>query len=99
MRATAKRDSGEDPSQALHERYDSDIEAFDDLTGDLLDPTMMAEARKEEIIYFKKMGVYEKVDIQESFKATGKAPIAVRWVDVNKGDSRTPNYRSRLVAT
>ena len=50
MRATAKSDSGEDPSQALHERYGSDIEAFDDLTGDVLDAAMMAEARKEEIM-------------------------------------------------
>ena len=44
------------------------------------------------------MGVYEKVAIQEAYDATGKAPIAVRWVDVNKGDSQSPKYRSRLVA-
>ena len=44
------------------------------------------------------MGVYEKVDVAESWKETGKAPIAVRWVDINKGDSKEPNYRSRLVA-
>ena len=44
------------------------------------------------------MGVYEKVDIGESWEQTGKAPIAVRWVDINKGDSIKPNYRSRLVA-
>ena len=28
----------------------------------------------------------------------GNSPIGVRWVDVNKGDSNCPNYRSRLVA-
>ena len=33
MRVAAKSSSGEDPSQALHERYGNDIEAFDDLTG------------------------------------------------------------------
>ena len=44
------------------------------------------------------MGVFEKVGIDESFKITGKAPIAVRWVDVNKGESIHPRYRSRLVA-
>ena len=44
------------------------------------------------------MGVYDKVDIAEAWKETGKAPIAVRWVDINKGDSKTPLYRSRLVA-
>ena len=44
------------------------------------------------------MGVYEKVDINEAWSETGKAPIAVRWVDINKGDTANPNYRSRLVA-
>ena len=29
---------------------------------------------------------------------TGKGPISVRWVDINKGDDENPNYRSRLVA-
>ena len=58
----------------------------------------MKAARREDIAYFKSMGVYEKVDIAESWKETGKAPIAVRWVDINKGDSKEPNYRSRLVA-
>ena len=27
-----------------------------------------------------------------------KDPITVRWIDINKGDAQTPNYRSRLVA-
>ena len=43
------------------------------------------------------MDVYEKVPIEECWKATGKGPIGVRWVDINKGDSTNPNYRSRLV--
>ena len=29
---------------------------------------------------------------------SGRPPISVRWVDVNKGDEANPNYRSRLVA-
>ena len=32
------------------------------------------------------------------YEVTGKTPIAVRWIDINKGDSALPNYRSRLVA-
>ena len=56
------------------------------------------KARREEIKYFNEMGVYTKVDLKESWDETGKAPIAVRWVDINKGDSSNPNYRSRLVA-
>ena len=79
-------------------RCSDNLEAYDDLTGDVLDPELMKKARKEEIEYFRQMGVYDKVKIEESLKVTGKAPIAVRWVDVNKGDSANPKYRSRLVA-
>ena len=31
-------------------------------------------------------------------RRTGRPPISVRWVDVNKGDDLNPRYRSRLVA-
>ena len=34
----------------------------------------------------------------EAYRVTGKRPISVKWVDVNKGDDLNPNYRSRLVA-
>ena len=36
--------------------------------------------------------------MQEAWKLTGRPPISVRWVEVNKGDDDNPNYRSRLVA-
>ena len=32
------------------------------------------------------------------WEVTGQDPIAVRWVDINKGDAAHPDYRSRLVA-
>ena len=44
------------------------------------------------------MGVYAKVPKQECWEQTDKDPIAVRWIDINKGDAENPNYRSRLVA-
>ena len=47
--------------------------------------------------YLRAVRVYEKVDVGECMRATGKRPIAVRWVDINKGASAQPNYRSRLV--
>ena len=72
--------------------------AVDDVTGQQLDPALMRAARKEEIAYFKSMGVYEKCDVAEAWQETGKAPIGVRWVDINKGDTQSPLYRSRLVA-
>ena len=83
---------------ALHEYDHDDMKAFDDVTGQELNPQLMMKARQDEIQYFREMGVYEKVDIEECWKAIGKAPIAVRWVDINKGDTANPNYRSRLVA-
>ena len=52
--------------------------AVDDVSGHMLDPSMMIKARRDEIKYSKEMGVYEKVDISESWGETGKAPIAVR---------------------
>ena len=96
--AVSKGDAAGNPSESLHEADGEGLVAWDDVSGQELDPKLMKAARREEIKYFKEMGVYDKVDIAEAWKATGKAPIAVRWVDINKGDSQSPLYRSRLVA-
>ena len=74
------------------------MEAYDDVSGQPLDPALMIKARKSEIEYFRDTGVYEKVDIKECWNVTEKAPIGVRWVHISKGESANPNYRSRLVA-
>ena len=50
------------------------------------------------MLYFKDKKVYTQVARDEAIRLTGRAPIAVKWVDVNKGDDEEPNYRSRLVA-
>ena len=42
------------------------------------------------------MKVYDRVDKAEMIRRGGKI-IKTRWIDVNKGDSQRPNYRSRLV--
>jgi hypothetical protein len=55
-------------------------------------------ARMEEIEEFRKRRVYEKVPLKQCMERTGKAPIKVRWVDINKGDDVNWEYRSRLVA-
>ena len=97
-----------DPSGELHEEPLTEMSetrmsphcwfATDDLSGADLVPELVAEARKEEIKYFKSRRVYEKVPIEECRHQTGKPPIGVRWVDINKGDETFKNYRSRLVA-
>ena len=73
-------------------------EAWDDVSGAQPDPTAVRAARIEEVEYIHKMALYTKVPLTECKNKTGKAPISVRWIDVNKGDLGKPNYRSRLVA-
>ena len=68
-------------SSKCHEE-DGQLVAWDDVTGAMLDP------RKAEMVYFKKMKVYEKVPKSQCYNETGKAPIGVRWVDVNKQDEK-----------
>ena len=97
-RLVATVGAGECPAATLHENDGNGMVAFDDVSGQALNPALMLAARRDEMKYFRDMGVYEKVDVAESWSETGKAPIAVRWVDINKGDSVNPNYRSRLVA-
>ena len=72
--------------------------AWDDVSGTQLDPEKVVEARKDEMSEYKKHKVYVKVPIKECYEQTGKAPVQVRWIDINKGDSESPDYRSRLVA-
>ena len=72
---------------------------FYDVSGNPLESSRVRAARREEIDEFKRRGVYTKVPVEECWRVTGRAPIGVRYVDVNKGDHVHPNYRSRLVAT
>ena len=71
---------------------------FDNISGEELKGDMVREARREEMLEVKKHNVYEKVSFEECWRVTGKPPIGTRWVDVNKGDTVHPEYRSRLVA-
>ena len=75
-----------------HERF------VDDITGQPLDPELCRIARKKELDYFHSKGVWDMRRISEAWAKTGRPPITVRWVEVNKGDDEAPNYRSRLVA-
>lgn len=101
MVESGKRDfelqAKENPSQVLHEDVE-DWWAKDDVSGEALDPAKVKEARREELAYFRSMGVCEKVPIEMAIKETGRKPIAVRWIDINKGDNDNLVYRSRLVA-
>ena len=78
-----------------HEDDHQELIAFDDVSGAELDPKMVQKARKDEIEYVRSMNLYTKVKISECLQQTGKKPIAVRWIDVNKGDAKNPNEITR----
>ena len=51
---------------------------YDDITGESLDPALVADGIKEEMDTYKSHGVYNKVPIHECIQNTGKKPIKVR---------------------
>lgn len=67
----------------------------DEITGEEIDSDSVQRARQEEVEYFERMGVLEKVPYERAHERTGRRPIAVKWVDVVKAGGK---YRSRLVA-
>ena len=73
------------------------IVIIDATTGQILDERLVKKARQLEMVHFETKGVYTKVPTIEVIAKTGRQPIAVRWVDVNKG-GESPNYQRRLVA-
>ena len=69
-------------------------EFFDDVHGKWREKNRAIEARRLELEFFRKMGVYTKVPRAQ---AGNNKIIATRWIDTDKGDAENPNYRSRLV--
>ena len=70
----------------------------DDLTGQPLSPELCRNARATEIDDFRDKKVWTIRKVNEALRRTGKPPINVRWVEVNKGDDINCKIRSRLVA-
>ena len=55
-------------------------------------------ARQEEIGYMQSGHIWDEVPVEECGAQTGKGPVSVRWVDVNKGGPDKMEVRCRLVA-
>ena len=72
--------------------------AWDDVADIGLDLGEVKRARAEEVDFLRKEGVYEKIPVEECWRATGHGPTSVKWIDTNKGTVERPVYRSRLVA-
>ena len=83
---------------AGHQSQANEKDIVDATTGQVLRRELVTAAKRVEMEYFQSKRVYDKVPRSEAFEKMGKAPITVKWVDVNKGDDAEPNYRSRLVA-
>ena len=62
---------------------------WNDMSGEPFDPKLVREAREEEMRELRKHNVYSKAPVSECWAETGKAPIGVRWVEINKGDKST----------
>ena len=67
-------------------------EYYDDISGRELDPDLVVTARREEVEFIRKMGVWREVD-----RPKDQPVLKGRWVDINKGDTEKPRYRSRYV--
>ena len=76
---------------------DGDQELRDRSTGLPLNTEMVKKARELEMQHMEELEVLEDSDRDACMAETGRSPIPTDWVDINKGDSLRPNYRSRLV--
>ena len=81
-----------DPGQGFTGKF------VDGMSGQVLNDSLVAEARRKELEYFTSKGVWRKRLLSEAFAKTGRRPISVRWVDVNKGDQQEYDIICRLVA-
>ena len=75
------------PGPVPREEEDESQESMwcvDDVTGHELDPTAVRRARREEIECYRRMDAFEVVPVSRCWEATGRAPIGVRWLDIDK---------------
>ena len=68
---------------------------FDSISGVRLDPELLSVSRKVEIDLMNRLEVYRKRP-RSWAKDKGIHVIPTQWADVNKGDDKRPEYRSRL---
>ena len=72
------------------------LKAWDGLTGLLLDPKGVLNARRQELDYIAKKKVWEVVP-REGARRNGWEIIKSIWIDINKGDDIAAQCGSRFV--
>ncbi len=68
--------------------------AIDDVAGVELDVEKVSAPRREEVELTSQIGVSEAATWEECQEKTGKAPLAARWIDANKGTDEVVVMRS-----
>ena len=81
---------------SIPDSTDSAQESRDRSTGLPLNPEMVKKARELEMQYMDELQVLEDSDRDTCMAETGRPPIPTDWVDIDKGESNRPNYRSRV---
>ena len=71
---------------------------IDDITAQPLNPELCRILRKKDPDYFHSKGVWSMRPIQEAWKKTGRPPISVGYVEVNKSGDGKSNDRMLFVA-
>ena len=79
----------------IHKEYYNHI--YDGITGTKLPPDLVASTTADEMDFMKRLTVYEYDLVDNCLACTGKPPISVGWVRINKGDDDNPSIRCRLV--
>ena len=75
--------------------YHNEHEFYDETSGEVLDPLLVAQACQEELKRFEHMKVYKYV--RRSEVPRDNKLINVKWVHVNKGTAGNHIIRCRLV--
>ena len=82
-----------EPWDAHPEYYHSIV---DNISGVPLDPKLVEEGRREEMEFLRQLGAYRIDSKARCREESGRDPVPMVWVDVNKGDEQKPNVRCRL---
>ena len=78
--------------------YESEFEAIDDVFGAALDESMVRQLRSVVMDFFERFRVYTRVSKTGAKKlGVGGFIMEGRWLDISKGDTDRPDYRSRFV--
>ena len=87
----------QDPVATVKDDDEEELIVYDHYTGFRLPSDGVKAARKDEMDFLDSLKVWTLVPIQMCRDETNAAPVGVRWIDCNKGDSEHLELRSRLV--